>query len=314
MRTTAVAVLAVVAGASAQSLVPSYITHVYYDDCVSSMSTPVVTETDEVIITTCPSCTHKSTPSATASVSGVTLTPVPTLHTTVYTTSYVTLCSTGLVPNTYTVTETCSGETPTWPMTTSNYLPPGFTTTVTVCTVCHSDHPTTVTLTVPCDTTQASSPVVSPTGSASVSAGTASPASSSSSSPTVSATGSGLGGSPSASSSSSASSSPSASSSQSASSGAASALEDVTTTTTVCAKCSHSSTSGASGSVTGNASGLSQSVSTPTTPTTSNTPTTTLTPTSSGVVMATGVAAAHFPDWRVSAGFLGAVAAGAIFL
>ncbi|MCJ1303733.1 hypothetical protein MMC08_006543 [Hypocenomyce scalaris] len=67
-------------------------------------------------------------------------------YTTTYTTVYSEFCPTGLQPKTYTVTATYSA-TPTPPNPT--FVPPGFTATVTVCTVC-GETPLTATLTVPC--------------------------------------------------------------------------------------------------------------------------------------------------------------------
>jgi hypothetical protein len=65
---------------------------------------------------------------------------------TVYTTEYHEFCSTGLRVHTYTITEACHKEK-CQPRTTG--VPPGFTSTVTVCNSCGSE-PITATLTVPC--------------------------------------------------------------------------------------------------------------------------------------------------------------------
>ncbi|KAF5625325.1 uncharacterized protein FTJAE_10044 [Fusarium tjaetaba] len=65
---------------------------------------------------------------------------------TVYTTEYHEFCSTGLRLHTYTITEACHKET-CQPRTTG--VPPGFTSTVTVCNSC-GEKPITATLTVPC--------------------------------------------------------------------------------------------------------------------------------------------------------------------
>ncbi|KAF9770231.1 hypothetical protein IL306_012253 [Fusarium sp. DS 682] len=64
----------------------------------------------------------------------------------VYTTEYHEFCSTGLRLHTYTITEACHKEK-CQPRTTG--VPPGFTSTVTVCNSCGSE-PITATLTVPC--------------------------------------------------------------------------------------------------------------------------------------------------------------------
>ncbi|KAI1018095.1 hypothetical protein LB504_003834 [Fusarium proliferatum] len=65
---------------------------------------------------------------------------------TVYTTEYHEFCSTGLRLHTYTITEACHKEK-CQPRTTG--VPPGFTSTVTVCSSC-GEKPITATLTVPC--------------------------------------------------------------------------------------------------------------------------------------------------------------------
>lgn len=158
MKAAAIAVLATAFGASAQSvsslnqlLTPSLVTYVTYEECSSSTSSPpVVTE----VVTT---CTESSTrPPASSSV-----TPLPTIRTTSYTTTYKTICSTGLTDTVYTITQTYSGSTFARPTsTTPGYMPPGFTATVTVCDTCGiNGGPATVTLTVPCETTTTPAPV-----------------------------------------------------------------------------------------------------------------------------------------------------------
>lgn len=64
------------------------------------------------------------------------------VHVTAWTTVYDNICSTGLVPVTYTVTESCTGETPhfTGPANTG-YVPPGFTTSMVDCHVCETPGP-----------------------------------------------------------------------------------------------------------------------------------------------------------------------------
>jgi len=69
----------------------------------------------------------------------------------VYTTTYASLCETGWVPYPHVITETCTGATPAW-SSGPNYIPPGFTETITLCTVC-GGKPTKVTLTIPCEET-----------------------------------------------------------------------------------------------------------------------------------------------------------------
>jgi hypothetical protein len=144
-----IALLAVTSGASAQmsSFNPlsysqpnqgngaSYTYVDVYESCTdAAIGTDTITST--VVQTTCPLCTNPPSGSM--------------VHSTVYTTVYQTLCSTGLADQTYTITETCTGVTPTWPSSMGpTYMPPGFTQTVTVCTVCNSQaSPTTITMTV----------------------------------------------------------------------------------------------------------------------------------------------------------------------
>lgn len=117
-------------------------TTVTYDDCPSQSIQTLVTITNGVTVTYCPECAHNTiTPSAS---------PAPS-HTTVYTTVYQSLCSTGLVPVTYTVTEECAEPTPTWATGTAkdDHVPQGFTVTVKECHVCDKT-PVTVTITEPC--------------------------------------------------------------------------------------------------------------------------------------------------------------------
>ncbi|KAF4345826.1 hypothetical protein FBEOM_202 [Fusarium beomiforme] len=73
---------------------------------------------------------------------------------TVYTTEYQMFCSTGLRVHTYTITEPCH-EAKCKPHVTG--VPPGFTTTVTVCNSCGPE-PVTATLTVPCEATPTKGP------------------------------------------------------------------------------------------------------------------------------------------------------------
>jgi hypothetical protein len=129
--TIAAAIISVRAQDSLMTASPSYVTATVWEPC----DEPDVTERIVVTVTSCPLCTEM---------------PTASVHTTVYVTTYQTLCPTGLAPAVYTVTESCTGETPSWPMTTqSNYIPPGFEPTVTVCNVC-AETPMPVTLTVPC--------------------------------------------------------------------------------------------------------------------------------------------------------------------
>lgn len=104
-------------------------TTVTYSDCTSMSPLPNITITQGVTVTYCPQCDMGG-------------------FTTVYPTTYMSLCPTGLVPATYTVTESCSEATPTWTPGPS-YIPQGFTVTTKDCTVC-AETPTRVTITEPC--------------------------------------------------------------------------------------------------------------------------------------------------------------------
>lgn len=115
----------------------SYVT-VTYDDCPSQSIESLITMTQGVTVTYCPECDHDTPTSK----------PGPS-HTTVYTTVYQSLCSTGLVPVTYTVTEECEEPTPTWASTKGDHVPQGFTVTVKECHVCDKT-PVPVTITEPC--------------------------------------------------------------------------------------------------------------------------------------------------------------------
>lgn len=130
MRARTVAAVAVAAtGAYGQT---SYST-VTYDDCPTSSMESMITVTNGVTVTYCPECEMG--------------------YTTVYTTTYMSLCPTGTVPATYTVTESCSESTPTW-STGTGHIPQGFTTGVQTCTMgcagptTHAAVP--VTITEPC--------------------------------------------------------------------------------------------------------------------------------------------------------------------
>lgn len=120
---------------------PVSYTTVTYDDCPSQSIQTLITVTNGVTVTYCPECHHSISPSAS---------PAPS-HTTVYTTVYQSLCSTGLVPVTYTVTEECAEPTPTWATGTAkdDHVPQGFTVTVKDCHVCDKT-PVPVTITEPC--------------------------------------------------------------------------------------------------------------------------------------------------------------------
>ena len=131
-----VAAAAAVAAAGAYAQSVSYTT-VTYDDCSSMPMETMITVTNGVTVTYCPECEMMSSVS-----------PHQPGHTTTYTTTYMSLCPTGMVPATYTVTESCTEPTPTWTPGPS-HIPQGFTVTEKVCHVCDKT-PTTVTITEPC--------------------------------------------------------------------------------------------------------------------------------------------------------------------
>lgn len=131
----------------------SYVT-VTNDDCPTASIETMITVTNGVTVTYCPECSHTTAP-----------TPVETRgHTTIYTTAYLSLCSTGLVPVTHTITKSCTEATPTCTPGPS-HVPQGFTFTVKDCTVCegaHSTAPVQVTITEPCDCEATSGTSVGP--------------------------------------------------------------------------------------------------------------------------------------------------------
>ncbi|KAJ9630694.1 hypothetical protein H2203_001217 [Taxawa tesnikishii (nom. ined.)] len=128
--------VATTASSSSSTVSPLYVT-MTVDDCASETPATMITVTNGVTVTYCPSCMEDMIP-----------------HTTIYTTVYEALCTTGdtwsLTPTTYTVTESCTHATPTWGNTaSSNYVPQGFTVTETVCTMC-GEKPVSMTITEPC--------------------------------------------------------------------------------------------------------------------------------------------------------------------
>lgn len=133
---------------------PVSYTTVTYDDCPTANIETMITVTNGYTVTYCPECEHE-TPAPTTKKPG---------HTTVYTTTYLSLCPTGTVPVTYTVTESCDEEEPTWTPGPS-HVPQGFTVTVKDCTVCDGGSektPVPVTITEPCDCEATSGTPVAP--------------------------------------------------------------------------------------------------------------------------------------------------------
>jgi len=99
--------------------------------CPDSIYIPATTYTflEPAISTHCPVCDF-------AKSAGL-------IYTTIYKTTYVNICPTGLTYNVYTVTNECTGTTP----VNTKTLPQGFTTTIGVCTGCYGSP--TLTITIP---------------------------------------------------------------------------------------------------------------------------------------------------------------------
>ncbi|KAJ8605006.1 hypothetical protein MRB53_041603 [Persea americana] len=116
----------------------------------TSVVESLITVTNGVTVTYCPLCDQGGAQPTGPPGSG---SPPPppggeTTHTTVYTTVYESLCPTGVTQQTYTITESCTGPTPSW-NTDSNHIPPDFTVTVETCHVCEAT-PVPKTITKPC--------------------------------------------------------------------------------------------------------------------------------------------------------------------
>ncbi|KAI6794353.1 hypothetical protein KC332_g8622 [Hortaea werneckii] len=124
--------------APVQTSSTSYVT-LTIDDCPTMSMETMITITNGVTLTVCPECEMMSSSS-----------PKPTGpgYTTTYTTTYMSLCPTGMVPATYTVTESCTDDKATWTPG-PTHIPDGFTVTEKECTVCGKETPT-VTITEPC--------------------------------------------------------------------------------------------------------------------------------------------------------------------
>ncbi|KAF2842779.1 hypothetical protein M501DRAFT_993546 [Patellaria atrata CBS 101060] len=124
------------------SISDTHVTETVEDCETSTAEWETVTITSALTITSCPVCPEAPQPIDHS------FTRPNRQYTTTYVTTYTAVCSTGWTQSEYTVTETYTGETLSWPSLSSR-LPPGFTTTVTVCRVCGKT-PITATLTVPC--------------------------------------------------------------------------------------------------------------------------------------------------------------------
>lgn len=112
-------------GAAATVHAQSYTTSTFIE-CTATAAAGTVTSYQTMTSTVCDLCEHMST----TQVGG---TPV---HVTAYTTVYTNACPTGLVPVTYTITESCTGMTPTFTgpgNTNAGYVPPGYTTSMVDC-------------------------------------------------------------------------------------------------------------------------------------------------------------------------------------
>lgn len=142
-----------------------------YESCTDTtyQGSGMNTVTSTITETYCPLCTDMPNHGMDGAVASG--------HTTVYTTVWQELCSTGLRDKTWTVTESCTDDVPTW-SSGPDYVPQGYTTTVTVCTVC-GKKPTPVTLTVPCTDSPAPAGMPAAPNMATPTAAPASPADSS---------------------------------------------------------------------------------------------------------------------------------------
>lgn len=115
-----------------------------------SFTSPLTSTPCSTLLITSPMYTNSS--SSLTIVTTPCNTTTPPTHTTTYATTLPTLCSTGWTSSIYTIAETCTDPTPSWPSNSSGYLPPGFTTTTGVCEKCVGG-PVTAVVTVPCETT-----------------------------------------------------------------------------------------------------------------------------------------------------------------
>lgn len=127
-----------VSGAPSSAAPSISYTTVTYDECPSSSMETMITVTNGITVTYCPECDLHTTSTK----------PSGPGYTTTYTTTYMSLCPTGMVPETYIITESCTEPEPTWTPGPS-HIPQGFTVTEKVCHVCDKT-PTTVTMTEPC--------------------------------------------------------------------------------------------------------------------------------------------------------------------
>lgn len=163
MKVRAGATAALAAGAAAETaMAPAYgaspspsvsYTTLTIDDCLTAAMETMITVTNAETVYYCPTCQMGTSaalvkPSATG-----------TGYVVIYTTEFVSLCPTGVATATYTVTESCTDETPTWTPGPS-HIPNGFTVTEKECTVCGKETPT-LTITEPCGCEATSGKVVS---------------------------------------------------------------------------------------------------------------------------------------------------------
>ncbi|KAL8919451.1 MAG: hypothetical protein Q9172_004967 [Xanthocarpia lactea] len=124
-----------------------YVTETYID--CSTETSGLATKTNTAVETYCPHCTGGASPGSA---------PTPKGPVTTYTTVYSELCSTGLQPKTYTITEECSSAGAPRP---TDYVPAAFVVTTATCHVC-AETPVVATLTTPAPV----APSAAPAGSA----------------------------------------------------------------------------------------------------------------------------------------------------
>ena len=124
-----------------------YVTETYID--CSTETSGLATKTNTAVETYCPHCTGGASPGNA---------PTPKGPVTTYTTVYSELCSTGIQPKTYTITEECSSAGVPRP---TDYVPAAFVVTTATCHVC-AEAPVVATLTTPAPVAPSAAPAGSP--------------------------------------------------------------------------------------------------------------------------------------------------------
>lgn len=150
----------------------------YYDDCTTSGGPEYTgTVTGTIVSTYCPKCTESMISSALSlSPSGSVAAPLAGPYgspsergiLSTYTTVYSQLCSTGIEPVTYTVTESCSSL---GASRESSYVPQGFVVTTVECHICQEG--STVVITTPISTPSTAPLASSPSAGPAISTGPA---------------------------------------------------------------------------------------------------------------------------------------------